>query len=93
MTENPVAVLFSVKDSYVQAAVRDLFALGCYLHVAGDKNAGAKACATALRAARAPNEQVIVSQLPERAAEFARACFPHSDLITLLERDLPGEGE
>lgn len=93
MKDNPLTSLFSVKDSNVRSAVCDLFALGCYLYVQGHTSVGKKMCATAWRAAGAPNESKVIKQLATRASEFARACAPHAELIGFLKKNMPTSKE
>ncbi|HBA71677.1 MAG TPA: hypothetical protein DER40_02345 [Geobacter sp.] len=82
------------KDNYVGAALRDLFAMGCYLHSKGQTEAGEKAIKTALRATPFVNDQFktnlftkVLEYLPGNEAEYLRNIRPHTELLGLLETE------
>jgi hypothetical protein len=70
-------------------ALRDLFALGCYLHASGQTKAGIKAVRTALRAVKM-NERTdglsdkLLKELPGNEKEYLNKIRPHTELLELL---------
>lgn len=76
----------------IGCALRDLFALGCYLHAKGEIKAGKKAIRTALRAAKM-NERTdglfdrVFEALPGNEKEFLSKVRPHTELLGLLETE------
>ena len=80
------------KDNYVGAALRDLFALGCYLHSKGQIEAGEKAIKTALRATPFVKDQFktnlfskVLENLSGNEAEYLNNIRPHTEVLNLLK--------
>lgn len=80
--------LFSVSDPYVKSALRDLFALGCYLHAGGHETVRAKTCLTVLRAAKVPDvdQGAIIGFLLGNETECLKAAKPHCEVSTLMDQ-------
>jgi len=73
-------------DPWVQSALVDLFAVGCFLHARGHSAAGLKSCAAALRAAGITKSlRAIQDQIKGEEREFALACRPHQEVCALFE--------
>lgn len=76
----------------IGCALRDLFALGCYLHAKGQLKVGKKAIRTAMRAAKM-NERTdrlsdkLLEALPGNEKEFLNKVRPHTELLGLLEAE------
>ena len=72
---------------YRQAAYRDLFALGCYLHFVGNKEAGRKAIRTAFGAIQLPDS--IESRFFKILEGNEKECFTwglaHSEIKSLMK--------
>lgn len=80
------------KDNYVGAALRDLFAVGCYLHAKGQTEAGEKAIKTALRATSFVKDQFktnlfskVLKNLPGNEDEYLNNIRPHTEIVDLLK--------
>ncbi len=71
-------------------AVKDLFAVGCWLHATGERDAGLKAVDTALKAINLDRENkslflAIVDRLAGNEFRFAKAIEAHHEINALIE--------
>jgi hypothetical protein len=77
--------VFRNDNNYIQSALQDLFAIGCYLHATGRNAMGMKLCATALRGAKCINEDEILNYVRGNERECFQASWPHSELDSLRD--------
>jgi len=79
----------STLSSELSIAIRDLFAIGCYLHLRGEPETGRKLCHTALYAAGCHHDgelsSAVLQALPGNEREFADAIRPHIEIKALVE--------
>jgi len=83
------AVFANVDNPIQRSAYRDLFAAGCYLRKMGHRDAGLKACMTALRAAGCNETRKISEFIPDNEEECFEAAMPHEELQRLFPRHAP----
>jgi hypothetical protein len=83
--------VFSVDPTNdIGSALRDLFALGCFLHANGQSIAGLKAVRTAMRAAKM-NERAdglatkLLDNLAGNEKDYLNKVRPHTELLGLLD--------
>ena len=79
----------STLSSELSIAIRDLFAIGCYLHLSGEPETGSKLCRTALYAAGCHHNgdlwSAVLQALPGNEMAFADAIRPHIEIRQLIE--------
>lgn len=80
---------FNNDNRYLQSAIQDLFAIGCYFHASGKHTLGIKTCATALRAVKCNEEKQILDYVRSHERECFEAAWPHSELSPLLNEMQP----
>jgi len=79
--------LYAIEPSQRRQALMDLFAIGCYLRLAGKHNAGTKACLTALDGMQLRDEEAkaIWQGLNDGKENFLAKLFrPHSEIMELF---------
>lgn len=76
--------------SFTSAALKDLFCLGCYLVKIGEKEAGIKACRTAVLAisfsANKTYTNHILSTIEENHEKYASDIRAHTELNALFNK-------
>jgi len=79
-------------DNRTGSALRDLFAVGCFLHATGKQKEGFNTVKTALRATSFVKEQFktnlfekIIKSLPGNEKEYLNKIRPHTELLGLLK--------
>lgn len=82
-------IIDSTFASELSIAIRDLFAIGCYLHLRGEPETGSKLCRTALYAAGCHQDgelsSAVLQALPGNERAFADAIRPHVEIRQLVE--------
>jgi len=78
--------LGTITDANAQMPIRDLFAIGCYLILNGERVAGRKACLTVLRALPLDPDTraAILKDTTERPRENFKLLRPHTEILDLL---------
>jgi len=80
--------ILDTTDIYVVVAIRHLFALGCLLVVKGEREAGYKACQTALMTLPLPGEvsRKILTLVDGNETLLAGSFKPHVEILELFKR-------
>ena len=75
-----------IDDQYIKMALKDLFALGCYLHLKGEKSAAEKTIITICRAVGFNDYIKIIENLNNNEKEYAEKIMAHSEILNLLHK-------
>lgn len=87
---DPEKAMRTIANADAQMPIRDLFAVGCYLILNGEKIAGRKACLTALNALplSPATHAAILKDAVERPRETFSRFLPHTEILNLFESRL-----
>lgn len=86
-TENFTEKLYEIEPTQRRQALMDLFAVGCYLRLAGKDDAGTKICMTALDGMQLRDEEakIIWQGLLDGKERFLAKLFhPHHEIMELF---------
>lgn len=84
---DPDKALETIASANTQMPIRDLFAVGCYLILIGEKVAGRKACLTALNALplSPSTSAAILKDAVEKPHETFSRFLPHNEILNLFK--------
>lgn len=84
---DPDKAMGTIANADAQMPIRDLFAVGCFLILNGEKVAGRKACLTALNALPLTPDAhaAILKDATERPRDNFSRFLPHNEILNLFK--------